>query len=402
MATTTPTPALPPPPGQTSDFSDSSPSLKGQMDIAMGVALPLVTIFFGLRCFTRLYVRRTWTFENWLVLLAYIGTVSECALGATVMDHHGGRHGWDITPEQEKDALHWVYIATINYGFTICIAKLAILILYRRIFSPRRFSPFDTLLVSLITILLMFYLGTNLAKIFECTPRAKIFDPELPGTCIDIPQLLNVSGIFNTVTDFVILLLPIKAVWGMQMTLKKKMTVVLVFTCGLCAPVFSLVGTIVREDGANSPDKSWTEPKILLWTVAELTTGVLCVSFPEMGPLLKLRRLGRGPKGPSASIVNGEYRNDDSLYRATGGSSSLHHHRNPFPTSVSHKISRKGGDPYIELDEVDSSQGGSQELHRQTQRGGGGGDGWAAHHDRQGMPGVTVTHEIEVRTSEVV
>jgi hypothetical protein len=115
----------------------------------------------------------------------------------------------------------------------ICVTKLTILTLYRRVFSPRRFSPFDTTILVLIGIIILFYGSTGLVKIFECTPRAKIFNSAIPGSCVDTSMLLNTSGCFNTITDFLILFLPVKAVWDLNMSKRKKMIVVLVFTFGL-------------------------------------------------------------------------------------------------------------------------------------------------------------------------
>lgn len=85
----------------------------------------------------------------------------------------------------------------------------------------------------MIVLLILFYTSTTLVKIFACNPRAKIWDPKLPGECVNIPMLLNTSGLFNTVTDFIILLLPVKAIWNMNMKRQKKIVVVLVFTFGL-------------------------------------------------------------------------------------------------------------------------------------------------------------------------
>ena len=56
-------PALSPPPGVTSNFVNPE-SLTPQMNVAMGVAIPLVTVFFGLRAYARLVVRRVWIFED--------------------------------------------------------------------------------------------------------------------------------------------------------------------------------------------------------------------------------------------------------------------------------------------------------------------------------------------------
>lgn len=127
----------------------------------------------------------------------------------------------------------WFNVSSIEYGVTICLTKLAILWLYRRVFSPVRWSLFDSLCVFLIVICIGFYSITSFVKIFECTPRAKIVNPKIPGHCVDISRLLNTSGLFNTITDFLILLLPVHAVWNLHLTRLKKFLVVLVFTFGL-------------------------------------------------------------------------------------------------------------------------------------------------------------------------
>ncbi|ROW04910.1 hypothetical protein VPNG_07044 [Cytospora leucostoma] len=292
-------PALPPPPGTTPNPQHPA-TLKESMNIAMAVAIPLTTIFFLLRTFVRIWIKRQWICEDWLALIAWVGTIAFCGTGAATMAHHGGQHEWDITIAQAREASYWFNVASIHYGITICIAKLAVLLLYRRVFSPYRWSPFDIGVISLIILLVLFYIATNLTKIWECIPREKIWDTSIPGHCIDTPMLLNVSGLFNTITDFIIVFLPVRAVWNLNMKLKNKVMVVLAFTFGLCAPAFSLMGSIVRIRGTKNPDKTWVQPDIVMWGLAELTTGVLCVSFPEMGVLFKKKTWSR--KEPSTAI----------------------------------------------------------------------------------------------------
>ena len=178
--------------------------------------------------------------------------------------------------------LKWFNAASILYGVTICFAKLAVLWLYRRVFSPQRRSAFDIVIVGLIIIIILFYTSTTFVKIFECNPRSKIYNPKVPGSCVNISMLLNTSGLFNTATDFILVLLPVKAVWNLNTKQHKKILVVLVFTFGLwyvlhtyvrflrtdiqeSAPAFSIVGFVVRVQSSNNPDKTWVQPKILLW-----------------------------------------------------------------------------------------------------------------------------------------
>ena len=84
-----------------------------------------------------------------------------------------------------------------------------------------------------IVVLCCFYAATGLVKIWGCTPRARIWDKSIPGTCLNVAAVLNTSGLFNLMTDVIILLIPVKAVWSMQLSAKKKIGVVGVFTLGL-------------------------------------------------------------------------------------------------------------------------------------------------------------------------
>lgn len=82
-------------------------------------------------------------------------------------------------------------------------------------------------------IICMFYTATSLAKIWECSPRRRIWDKSVPGTCIDTSRLLNTSGLFNTISDILILLVPVKAVWNLHMGTGRKVACVLLFTVGM-------------------------------------------------------------------------------------------------------------------------------------------------------------------------
>ncbi|KAF2839588.1 hypothetical protein M501DRAFT_932361 [Patellaria atrata CBS 101060] len=298
-------PSLEPPPGVIPN-PEHPKSLSHLSNLTIGVCIPLITIFFLLRVYVRLFIKRIWIFEDWLTTMAWSGTVAYCGIMAATMSHNGGKHGWDITAEQAHQAAYWFHVSAIEYGVMICVTKLAVLWLYRRVFSPRRWSPFDISIVFLIVILIGFYGSTTFVKIFQCKPRAKIFNKNIPGECLDLSKVLNTSGSFNTITDFLILFLPVHAVWKLQMSKQKKILVVLVFTFGLCAPIFATIGFVVRLKNSGNPDTTYKQPEILLWGAAELTSGNLCVCFPELGALLRHpRRHSVTPRRPTASELVG-------------------------------------------------------------------------------------------------
>lgn len=221
-----------PPPGVTSN-SEHPVSLAKLADITIGVCLPLITIFFFGRCYVRLFMKRVWILEDYLVAIAWAGAVGYCAVMRATMSHQGGGHGWDITAAQAHQVSYWFNVTAIEYGFIIGITKCALLMFYRRVFSPVRRSPFDITLITLMVIMMGFYISNALLKIFECSPRSKIWNNTIHRKCVDLVMVLNVSGGFNSVSDFIILLLPVHAVSKLQMSASKRILVVLGFTFGL-------------------------------------------------------------------------------------------------------------------------------------------------------------------------
>jgi hypothetical protein len=201
--------------------------------------------------------------------------------------------------------VQWFNVTAIEYGLTIMLVKLSILMLYRRIFIPPRWSALDITLRALECVLVLFYVSISIVKIAQCTPREKIWNRKLPGRCINVNYLLNTSGMFNFLTDVLILLIPVKSVWKLQMKKKKKIQIVVIFTVGAVyvlsvlnrrrplpatlsnfpvfhfpsafraksvflltmssAPVFSMIGFLVRLRYSTNPDVTFTQPSVLLW-----------------------------------------------------------------------------------------------------------------------------------------
>lgn len=76
---------------------------------------------------------------------------------------------------------------------------------------------------------LLFYTAIMFVAIFVCTPRAKFWDPLLPGKCLNIETVNIVTSVINSASDIVLLFLPIICVWKLQMGLKQKIGVSAVF-----------------------------------------------------------------------------------------------------------------------------------------------------------------------------
>lgn len=312
------------------------------------------------------------------------------------MHKHGGIHEWDLTLPEVHEAIYWFNAATVVYAPTILAAKLAILYIYRRVFVPRRWGIFDWTLRIFMAILVLFYVATFLVKIWECNPRERIWDRSIPGKCVNVASLLNTSGLFNTLTDIIILLIPIKSVWNLNMTTKRKMGVVAAFTVGFTAPVFSMIGFVVRIKISASPDVAYNDPEILLWAAAEVSTGLLCVCVPALAPLAHRRRQARASASASASARNdrSNTRRIYSLGKKNSASPSLEEQdlwsRNDLELQQPHNVYKTAG---VKSTVVTGIEGGVR-LHSRQDEAHLGAFGEDAESPPRG-PGILTTTRIE-------
>jgi hypothetical protein len=73
----------------------------------------------------------------------------------------------------------------------------------------------------------------TLALIFACNPIRKGWDASITqGSCINRPAVYLATAITNTVSDFILILIPIRVVWGLRMPLIPKLGVIVIFGIG--------------------------------------------------------------------------------------------------------------------------------------------------------------------------
>ncbi len=77
----------------------------------------------------------------------------------------------------------------------------------------------------------MFYLVSIAFQIFMCHPRVAFWQPLLtPGHCF---TSYKASGIFNVISDFVILIIPMVPLWKLNLSRGKKLSLVGIFGTGI-------------------------------------------------------------------------------------------------------------------------------------------------------------------------
>lgn len=120
------------------------------------------------------------------------------------------------------------------YTWVQMCSKTAILLEWNHIFVPLSTrNAFFWTTRALIGLTLTFYIALFITTQFYCTPREKIWDRWLPGTCLNRRLVDAPSGVFNAVLDLLIFALPQRVIWSLNMSMSKRLGVSLVFSLGL-------------------------------------------------------------------------------------------------------------------------------------------------------------------------
>ena len=67
---------------------------------------------------------------------------------------------------------------------------------------------------------------------FECLPVRSVWDRSVPRKCLNLPAVIYTGASSNIIMDFVIIGLPIPELKTLNLTLRKKITIGLMFSVG--------------------------------------------------------------------------------------------------------------------------------------------------------------------------
>jgi hypothetical protein len=163
-----------------------------------------------------------------------------------------GRHEWDIriiwlTPHAIRVFTHLdsrilsdgklskVQIlgsGTSLYSVTMFFAKLAIFLLYRRLFAVYRWTRIAIYFGIIFSGL--FYVASIITHMILCIPRQSESWTSLKFATRCEKSIIQglLHGVFGVVSDIYIFILPLPVVFGLQMSRKKKWGVIAIFFTG--------------------------------------------------------------------------------------------------------------------------------------------------------------------------
>ncbi|KAM5351078.1 hypothetical protein ACJ41O_003801 [Fusarium nematophilum] len=277
-----PTYVMEPPEGEARSLVDLPNSASGVLPAGITTTV-IALIAVCLRIFTRKYVvKGVLGADDYLCLCGLAFSFVYLGVSLALLKLGAGNHMWDIPmSDYSPKFLQHTLAATLIYGICIALAKLSVLAFVLRI-SPDRLLR--RAVHSLIALVCVYTFAYVVLVIFRCRPVAATWDADINGDCVDklIPMLT--LAIANIVIDLCVLLLPIRIVLPLQIPLRQKISLAILFATGGFVCIASIKRTIITSPLLHATDYTWKVPPQMIWSFIEVNSGLICASVPALKP----------------------------------------------------------------------------------------------------------------------
>ncbi|EMD58481.1 hypothetical protein COCSADRAFT_104006 [Bipolaris sorokiniana ND90Pr] len=262
---------------------DGNQDLDGKTDLQRRIIVVYVvmTIFssmvLGLRLYTRTFIRRLTGLDDVLVVLSWLGCVAWLVICFEAFQYGFGQHLWNVTVEQLQVYTKMLVGIMVVYVWTPALAKLSLLALYYRLNPDFKIRSCIYALAGLVS---GYSLAITIVAAGPCNPQYHsdqkcLTDLNLFMACI------------NIITDFLILCLPVPMLRALQLPMKQKVLLGLVFALGSGVVVISTVRIIYVYSMISDPDSTYNIAKACIFSTIELNGGVICACAALLKPFIQ-------------------------------------------------------------------------------------------------------------------
>lgn len=224
-------PALEPPENVEPNFVNPPTLMRAVIGTSVTV-LTLSFLFVFARMFVKIHIVRDHHIEDWLSYFALAGLATYTAILIYIENYGFARHQWDVSVAQFMHIMYYLSVLYCIYSPVTMAAKLSVLFQIKRIFTTGARDIVYWVIIASIVANSIFYTGLFFSYVFQCWPRERIWDMNVPGNCISATSSNLVSGILNLISDIEALLLPAWAIWHLKMSIKQKLAAFAVFGVG--------------------------------------------------------------------------------------------------------------------------------------------------------------------------
>ncbi|KAK0741849.1 hypothetical protein B0T21DRAFT_306114 [Apiosordaria backusii] len=241
--------------------------------------------------------------DDWVMVIVVGLYIAFEAIGCTAATTAFGVDIWTVDANVLGTSLKLFYMGETFYLAILALTKISILCFYLRIFPNPTFRIVTFVVmtwVSLSGVIFVF------CQIFQCVPIPYIWEGWRKGefgpfTCLDINTLGYTTAAFSIAQDIVILVMPLPLLIKLNVSLRSKIGIIVMFSLGIFVLITSCVRLWALYNFGDSVNPTWDYTNALIWTGLEVGVSIIVTSLPAIRVLLSRR--GGGLLGGSRSTA---------------------------------------------------------------------------------------------------
>ncbi|KAL2138798.1 hypothetical protein VTI28DRAFT_6204 [Corynascus sepedonium] len=189
----------------------------------------LAVVSVGLRLCSRYLKGQKLWWDDYMIIFSMLWNFVVVGFIFAMHEAGMGIHADKVPMDNIVLMAKYLVVAEILYIYNLVWTKLAILLMYYRIFH---FPYFKKMAYGIGGFVIAWCVTCMFLFIFICVPVEKLWYPDLPGHCIDQVGTWIANAASTILTDVVILALPIPQVWKLQLRRPEKVGVTIAFCLG--------------------------------------------------------------------------------------------------------------------------------------------------------------------------
>ncbi|KAH8678286.1 hypothetical protein BX600DRAFT_507246 [Xylariales sp. PMI_506] len=302
--------AMLPPDGYMVDFENPQRQGVEIGVLLVGIGLTISFLAVVQRLYTKLRITNSFNLEDIMFLISWALSV---ALQGMIWHMYTqtlvGVHIWEMPITNVNRFLLFLTIAAALFCPASAGAKLSLLLFYHRMTPSTRFI-WATRITSFIVV--VSYTIISFSLIFGCRPIQGSWDVTLEASavCLDRSALFVTTAIAGCVSDLLIIALPIPIVAKLNMPLRPRIGIILIFSVGTLTLITSLVRFGMLFYTTSSADQPWVIALVLPTVNVEANLLVVCASITTVPQFLShiaprlLGDISYGSKGNGANNLD--------------------------------------------------------------------------------------------------
>ncbi|KAI0533290.1 hypothetical protein GGR58DRAFT_124105 [Xylaria digitata] len=268
------------------------PGTQSVLTILIIIFLVLNYIGVGLRCFVRIKINNSFSYDDWAMIASLVGYSAMCGTLLSALVYGFGAaipQPWydPIKAAQSMFAFQLVYVVAAY----LCKVSVALVLL--RISGTDRKSLIRKVLIGSIIVVTIFAVATFLALALQCRPVTLNWGVG-KGECVAPHVITDIAYAFSAAdiaSNWLYATLPIVMLWNVKLSLRVKLSVILLLGFSFTSSIATLVRLKYVVDlgslGSADPGLPLRLLDSIIWSHLEIALAIFAASLAALRPLLK-------------------------------------------------------------------------------------------------------------------